>query len=183
MGFTSWLLAAIEGLLRFYKKNPNFCLGLSPHRRNRFAQDRPTDISAHAGRKGDETMRRKLTWLILGAVIVGMALYHAGNVLGTPANGFVGTTLAKGRFGAIDVFNHFILSAPQEEPEEHERHKGNIWLSSQRTKGLSDLYVQSNVWQPGGSTGWHSHPGHSLIIVTAGTVTAYEGDDPECKPT
>ena len=128
-------------------------------------------------------MRRKLTWLVLGAVIVGTALYHAGNVLGTPANGFVGTTLAKGRFGAIDVFNHFILSAPQEEPEEHERHKGNIWLSSQRTKGLSDLYVQSNVWQPGGSTGWHSHPGHSLIIVTAGTVTAYEGDDPECKPT
>ena len=48
---------------------------------------------------------------------------------------------------------------------------------------MSDLYVQSNVWEPGGSTGWHTHPGHSLIIVTAGTVTAYEGDDPNCKPT
>jgi len=44
------------------------------------------------------------------------------------------------------------------------------------------VYVQSNVWNPGGSTGWHTHPGHSLIIVTAGTVTAYEGDDPSCKP-
>ena len=44
------------------------------------------------------------------------------------------------------------------------------------------MYVQSNVWQPGGSTGWHTHPGHSLIIVTAGTVTAYEGDDPDCTP-
>lgn len=31
--------------------------------------------------------------------------------------------------------------------------------------------------------GWHTHPGHSLIIVTAGTVTAYEGHDPGCKPT
>jgi hypothetical protein len=29
---------------------------------------------------------------------------------------------------------------------------------------------------------WHSHPGHSLIIVTEGTVTDYESDDPECKP-
>ena len=57
-----------------------------------------------------------------------------------------------------------------------------MWLSMQKTKGSSDLYVQSNVWQPGGSTGWHSHPGHSLIIITAGTVTAYESDDPECKP-
>jgi quercetin dioxygenase-like cupin family protein len=44
------------------------------------------------------------------------------------------------------------------------------------------LYVQSNVWEPGGTTGWHTHPGHSLIIVTAGTVTTYEGDDPRCKP-
>jgi quercetin dioxygenase-like cupin family protein len=42
--------------------------------------------------------------------------------------------------------------------------------------------VQSNVWQPGGSTGWHTHTGHSLIIVTAGAITAYEGDDPDCKP-
>ena len=48
----------------------------------------------------------------------------------------------------------------------------------QKTKGASDLYVQSNVWAPGGTTGWHTHPGHSLIIVTAGTVTAYDGDDP-----
>jgi len=53
----------------------------------------------------------------------------------------------------------------------------------QKTIGTSDVYVQSNVWDPGGSTGWHSHPGHSLIIVTAGTLTAYEGEDPNCKPT
>jgi quercetin dioxygenase-like cupin family protein len=44
------------------------------------------------------------------------------------------------------------------------------------------LYVQSNVWKPGGSTGWHTHPGHSLIVVTAGTVTNYERLDPDCKP-
>jgi quercetin dioxygenase-like cupin family protein len=29
------------------------------------------------------------------------------------------------------------------------------------------------------STGWHTHPGHSLIIVTAGTITEYHAD---CKP-
>jgi hypothetical protein len=37
-------------------------------------------------------------------------------------------------------------------------------------------------WQPLGSTGWHTHPGHSLIIVTAGSVTEYDGNDPDCKP-
>ena len=126
-------------------------------------------------------MRRKLTWLLLlSAAIVFTALYHTTKVLATPANaGFVATTLAMGTFGEIEVFNHLALIPPD---SKEERHKRNIWLSWQKTKGSSDLYVQSNVWQPGGSTGWHTHPGHSLIIVTEGTVTAYEGDDPDCKP-
>lgn len=57
-----------------------------------------------------------------------------------------------------------------------------VWHSTQKTKGDSDLYVQSNAWVPGGTAGWHTHPGHSLITVTAGTVTVYEGDDPTCTP-
>ena len=111
-------------------------------------------------------MGRRLPWL-MGAVVLSGGAY-AGVVLATPASGFVGTTLAVGRFDAIDVHNS---SYPDH------------WHSKQKTKGLSDVYVQSNVWAPGGTTGWHTHPGHSLIIVTAGTVTAYEGDDPDCEPT
>jgi quercetin dioxygenase-like cupin family protein len=122
-------------------------------------------------------MRRKLTRPgLVGAVIL-CAAVGAGNVHATPPVGFVGTTIAQGNFGPIDVFNHFVpphLAA--------QRLPGGIWLSWQKTIGRSDLYVQNNVWQPGGSTGWHTHPGHSLIIVTAGTVTAYEGDDEDCRP-
>jgi hypothetical protein len=122
-------------------------------------------------------MRRKLMLLVpLAAAIVVTAIL-AGNVLATPPGGFTGTTLAVGQYGKIDVFNHSVSPAAAES-----RHHGNIWLSWQKTKGMSDLYVQSNVWAPGGSTGWHTHPGHSLITVTAGTVTAYEGDDPQCTP-
>src|SRR5215831_17834748 len=119
-------------------------------------------------------MRKRLTWtVLLGAAIVITALYTR-SALATPASGFAGTTLALGRFDEINVLNDLILP---NEPG------ANIWLSLQRTKGQSDVYVQTNVWQPGGTTGWHSHPGHSLIIVTAGTVTNYEGNDPACKPT
>jgi len=123
-------------------------------------------------------MQRKLRCLVLfSAALVVTAILYEGNVRATAANGFAATTLAKGRLGAFEVFNHSILpnSTGEEEGE-------SIWLSMQKTKGSSDLYVQSNVWQPGGSTGWHSHPGHSLIIVTQGAVTNYESDDPECKP-
>lgn len=113
----------------------------------------------------------------LGAVVI--VLVWAATVKATPASGFSGTTVAVGRFGEIDINNHsfFPASAPWNS------HPGkNLWLSMQKTKGPSDLYVQSNLWVPGGTTGWHTHPGHSLIIVTAGTVTAYEGDDPYCTP-
>ena len=121
-------------------------------------------------------MQSKWTWwVLLGAGIVVTLLYCAGNVWATPASGFAGTTLAVGRYSEIDAFNHF---APQEVGQDgHSK-----WLSWQKTEGASDVYVQSNVWTPGGSTGWHTHPGHSLIMVTAGTVTAYEGDDPNCEP-
>lgn len=123
-------------------------------------------------------MRRKLMWLVLlSAAIVVTAIFYAGNVWATAANGFVATTLAKGTLGAFEVFNHSIVPNSTGDDDDE-----NVWLSMQRTKGSSDLYVQSNVWQPGGSTGWHSHPGHSLIIVTEGAVTNYESDDPECKP-
>ena len=120
-------------------------------------------------------MRKKLIWFVLFSAAIVATVLYTRTVRGTPASGFTGTTLAVGRFGEIDVFNYFI-------PPNFNQESSNIWLSLQKTKGLSDLYVQSNVWQPGGSTGWHTHPGHSLIIVTEGTVTAYEGDDPDCKP-
>jgi quercetin dioxygenase-like cupin family protein len=35
---------------------------------------------------------------------------------------------------------------------------------------------------PGGSFGWHSHPGPSLIIVKSGRLTFYRADDPTCTP-
>jgi quercetin dioxygenase-like cupin family protein len=82
--------------------------------------------------------------------------------------------LAVGRFRAIDA-SSFFPDSPTAKGEEQR------WSSLQKTTGDSDVYVQNNVWAPGGSSGWHSHPGHSLIIVTTGTVTDYEGYDPGCK--
>ena len=122
-------------------------------------------------------MRQRWTWLVLlSAAMVVATLLYVRRVSATTASGFVGITLAKGTLGSFEVFNHAVL------PNSKGQDDDNVWLSLQKTRGSSDLYVQSNVWQPGGSTGWHSHLGHSLIIVTGGTVTDYESDDPACKP-
>ena len=124
-------------------------------------------------------MRRRLTGVVLlSAGVMAMALFHAEKVSATAASGFMGLTIAKSTLGAFDVSNRVVLPrVPGSEVED-----ANVWISKQKTKGASDIYVQSNAWQPGGTTGWHSHPGHSLIIVTAGTITDYESDDPACSP-
>lgn len=109
-------------------------------------------------------MKRILTWSLL--ILITGATASAAALLATPASGFTGTTLAVARFGEIDVKNHAIPA--------------DVWQARLKTEGDSDVYVQNNTWVAGGSTGWHTHPGHSLILVTEGAVTAYEGDDSSC---
>jgi quercetin dioxygenase-like cupin family protein len=122
-------------------------------------------------------MRNELVWRRVGGVTLGVVLC-VGTIQATLPSGFTSTTIAAGRLEEVDVDNHaFSLVDFRGSAQGRD-----LWMSSQRTKGPSDLYVQSNVWQPGGTSGWHTHPGHSLITVTAGSVTAYEGDDPACTP-
>jgi hypothetical protein len=119
---------------------------------------------------------RKLMWVLVVAGIFAGGGY-VGTVMATPAAGFTSTSLAVGRLAEFDVVHKLVWDDP-----DPTNSKKNVWHSTQKTKGDSDLYVQSNLWIPGGTSGWHTHPGHSLITVTAGTVTAYEGDDPTCAP-
>ena len=118
-------------------------------------------------------MRRKLAWFVLSAGMMVTALFHVRPAMATPPDKFTSTTIAKGQFAEFQAFNQFIPPV----------NGGDIWLSRQKTKGLSDGSVLNNVWQPGGTTGWHTHLGHTLIIVTTGAVTQYQGDDPTCTGT
>jgi quercetin dioxygenase-like cupin family protein len=58
---------------------------------------------------------------------------------------------------------------------------GSPWAALLATYGVTDGYVVENDFQPGQTTGWHSHPGPSLIFVVTGSVTNYESDQPHCK--
>lgn len=49
------------------------------------------------------------------------------------------------------------------------------------TSGPSDFHIQHVVLEPGADSGWHTHPGVALDIITAGTLTAYL-DEGECAP-
>ena len=57
-----------------------------------------------------------------------------------------------------------------------------LWKARIKTKRSSDLHVLQNTIAPGGTFGWHSHPGPSLVIVKSGTATFYLAADPTCTP-
>src|SRR5271165_2297311 len=108
-------------------------------------------------------MRQRFAWLVLLSAAIAVAvLSYSAHVWATAANGFTATTLAKGTLGPFEVFNHAILPNPTGDGD-NDRDDKQVWLSLQKTKGSSDLYVQSNVWAAVNSTtgviastGWHS---------------------------
>jgi quercetin dioxygenase-like cupin family protein len=108
-------------------------------------------------------MKSKWVW-VLPVVAVGVVVY-AGTVLATPPTGVKPTIFGVGHFRPIDT-------------------KGRVgaWTARIKTTRTSDIHVLSNRIAPGGSFGWHSHPGPSFVIVKQGTATFYLGADPLCRP-
>lgn len=103
----------------------------------------------------------------LGVAAAFLAVLSAGSALATPASGFVGTQVAKGLYQPMDV----------------KADKTGKWDLLLKTKDDSDIYVTRNAIAVDGQSGWHRHPGPSLITVTIGEIVAYESDNPLCTPT
>jgi quercetin dioxygenase-like cupin family protein len=89
------------------------------------------------------------------------------------------TTLANATAGDLDLRGQAIVTTVGKDGKAR---PSGVWLAWIKTHGLSDLYVIDNKFAPGGTSGWHSHAGPSLIFVLNGTVTNYSSDDPTCSP-
>jgi quercetin dioxygenase-like cupin family protein len=104
--------------------------------------------------------------LIVAALVIagGIALF-AGTLLATPPDKVTPTVYGVGKFEGFGT-----------------KGKVGAWKAAMNVTGVSDLHVLSNKIAPGGSFGWHSHPGPSFVIVKSGTATVYLGADPKCRP-
>jgi hypothetical protein len=92
----------------------------------------------------------------------------------TPPNLVTNVPIADGTLGDIDVFAKTDIKPGK--PTDY-------WKAMINTKGLSHVYTAMNIVGPGGTFGWHSHPGPTLVTVRSGIATEYEGNDPTCTPT
>jgi quercetin dioxygenase-like cupin family protein len=100
------------------------------------------------------------------AALAGLVvLVVTATALATPPSGVVSTVFAVGQFDNIEA-----------------KTLSSSWQARISTKGKTDVHVLENRIAPGGSFGWHSHPGPSLVSVKTGALTLYRGDDPNCTP-
>ena len=109
------------------------------------------------------------TLLLIAPALVIIAALTAVPARATPACGLASETLAVGHYpsGLLNLMCH----------------DGRIWNLITRVRGDSDVYVVRNTWPVGAHSGWHTHPGPSLITVLSGELTVYEADNPTCTPT
>ncbi|MBC9717057.1 cupin domain-containing protein [Streptomyces sp. TRM66268-LWL] len=107
-------------------------------------------MSGTAQRHAPKSNRRTRLYRAAAAVatVTGLALLPSA-AGATPGSGVTGTILAKGT------------------SEDTLRIKA---------KGRTDVTVRTITIAPGGSTGWHYHPGQVLAVVQSGTLTRTLGD-------
>lgn len=107
----------------------------------------------------------------IAAILAAAALHVSGIALATPGSlGFVSEILAKSFFEKIRV---------KTAKDDDEATPNLVKILA---KDPSDVYVVRNTVAPGADSGWHTHPGPSVVLVKSGTASVYEGDDPSCAP-
>jgi quercetin dioxygenase-like cupin family protein len=98
-------------------------------------------------------MRRIIVPVILALVMAALALV-VGAALATTPKGVTPTPLTRATLGTFEA--------------EH----NSIEVESERTS--ADFALAKVVIEPGGTTGWHHHPGVALVSVNSGAVTEYD---------
>jgi quercetin dioxygenase-like cupin family protein len=119
-------------------------------------------IEESKGRDGERSIRRSALLASLALAVFLVSSWAAGTALATPGNGVSQTPVASG-----------VLPEPVRMKLKNEGGFGD-------GLAVSNVAIVKNVVQPGGYFGWHQHGGPSWIVVTQGTLTFYDGDDPTC---
>jgi quercetin dioxygenase-like cupin family protein len=110
--------------------------------------------------KEEQDMNRKKKLTIAAAVL--LTVLVPGAALATPPSGLTSQLLARGAAGEFRI----------------EDKTTDIDF---KAKIPTDVAMVAATLAPGGFTGWHAHPGPSVVIVKSGTLTMYEPHDGTCS--
>lgn len=105
--------------------------------------------------------------LIHATIVVCAVAALGGAVLATPGSGIVSARVfARAAFAeAVDL--KFKI--------------GGDPVEVLHVPNAQDTVVQQVVIAPGGTTGWHSHPGPVVVLIASGEMKFYSGDSGSCS--
>ena len=131
--------------------------------------------------------------LVAGALLAyGVPKLLSGEpALATPGNGFTTTILSRGEIG-----NNLLFGAPKTVVVKRKvtiRTKRGVFRKTVRVRVASidkaisctaatpcDTVFQQGTLQPGGTTGWHTHPGPAFVAFAQGEGTYYHDEGSSC---
>lgn len=94
---------------------------------------------------------------VVAATVMGVAIGTLGpSALGSPPSGFTATNLVK---ADLDETVHV---------------KSDRIKFRTKESGPTDVLVQKIVIDPGGSSGWHHHPGMVIVAIESGSMTVWD---------
>lgn len=122
-------------------------------------------LSKEEGTMRASTIRHSATAAASAAAV--LLLGFAGTASGTPGSGVLsGPILARGDFvERVDV------------KIKADTGRG---LVVSNAPGAGEVVVQEITIAPGGTTGWHSHPGPVVVVVVSGALTYVSADQGAC---
>jgi len=99
-------------------------------------------------------MKRTTLLVTVGVSVLTLLTVVVGAALATPPKDATTTPLTRATLGNFEAKND------------------GIEVESERRS--ADIATAKVVLKPGGTTGWHHHPGVTLVSVASGTVTEYD---------
>ena len=124
------------------------------------------------------TTHRKLARALAGSTAALVLVWCADRpAVATAPSGVTFTVLSRATVPEFDARRKFRTA--KTDADGHEPRSWKIELEATRT---IDVVTVLFTIQPGGHSGWHTHPGPALFTVSTGTLTMYDGDDASCTP-
>jgi Cupin domain len=112
-------------------------------------------------------MSRTRTFMLICATSLLVAAGYAGRASATPSSNSTSTLLARGTFPGPFTLTRQVTGT-------------GAWEATVSAQPGLDVATQAITFQPGGHSGWHTHPGPVFITVVSGTMTFYESQEPTC---
>ena len=100
----------------------------------------------------------------LRGLAAGTAVALVAAAFATPPSGVVGTPKARAGFAVPVDIKLKVGDTPQ----------------VLHVTDAADTVMQQIVFSPGSQSGWHSHWGPAIVLVTKGELTVYQANDPTC---